>query len=111
MNQPFTFEVVTVDGAGEIVGQETHTAAQVVERLDGGASLEMVVIPAGAFLMGSRAGQGYDDERPQHSVRIRSFLMGKVPVTQEQWRAVMGRLPPCRCPGARRPVDRVSWDD
>jgi formylglycine-generating enzyme required for sulfatase activity len=111
MDERFTFEVVTVDGSGEIVGRETRTAAQVVERLDGGVALEMVVIPGGAFLMGSRAGQGYDDERPQHSVRVRPFLIGKVPVTQEQWLAVMGRLPPCRCPGARRPVDRVSWDD
>jgi formylglycine-generating enzyme required for sulfatase activity len=111
MDEQFTFEVVTVDGSGGIVGRETRTAAQVIERLDGGVALEMVWIPGGAFLMGSRAGQGYDDEHPQHSVRVPSFLIGKFPVTQQQWGAVMGRLPPCRCRGARRPVDRVSWDD
>jgi formylglycine-generating enzyme required for sulfatase activity len=109
--QEFVFEVLTVNGSGEIAGRETRTAPQYVERLDGGISLEMVVIPGGAFVMGSRAGQGYDDERPQHSVRIPSFLMGKYPITQEQWEAVMAWIPPYRCRGPRRPVDRVSWHD
>jgi formylglycine-generating enzyme required for sulfatase activity len=105
------FEVVTVDGSGEVVGRETRTAALYVERLGGGISLGLVGIPGGAFLMGSLRSQGYDDERPQHSVRLPAFLLGRCPVTQEQWRAVMGRLPPCRCGGATRPVDRVSWND
>jgi len=61
--------------------------------------------------MGSRVGHGYDDERPQHCVRISPFLVSKHPVTQGQWKAVLGGLPPCRCTGARRPVDRVSWHD
>jgi formylglycine-generating enzyme required for sulfatase activity len=107
----FEFEGVIVNSLGEIVEREEHTAAQIIERLDDGASLEMILIPGGAFLMGSRHGQGYEDERPQHSVRIPAFLLGRYQVTQKQWRAVMGRLPPCRCWGPRRPVDRVSWDD
>jgi formylglycine-generating enzyme required for sulfatase activity len=110
-DREFAFEVVTVDDSGEIVGRETRSAALRVEQLGSGILLEMVVIPGGAFLMGSRPGQGYDDERPQHSVRLRPFLLGRHPITQEQWLAVMGRLPPCRGRGARRPVDRVSWDD
>ena len=109
--QGFDFEVVTVNGLGEIVQRQTHTARQFIENLDGGVSLAMVLIPGGTFLMGSRAGQGYDDERPQHSVVVPSFLMGKYPVTQAQWEAVMGWSPPYRCKGARRPVDRVSWED
>ncbi len=27
-------------------------------------------------------------ERPQHEVRINSFLMGRYPITQAQWRAI-----------------------
>ncbi len=107
----FAFETVIVDAAGEIIVRQTHTATQFVEDLGGGVSLEMILIPGGTFVMGSRAGQGYDDEGPQHSVRIPPFLMGRHPVTQEQWGAVMGGMPRCRCKGPRRPVDRVSWDD
>jgi formylglycine-generating enzyme required for sulfatase activity len=110
-DQGFEFEVVIVNSLGEITERQTHTARQFIENLDGGVSLEMVVIPGGTFLMGSRAGYGYEDERPQHSVRVSSFLMGKYPVTQEQWETVMGWIPPYRCQGARRPVDRVSWDN
>jgi formylglycine-generating enzyme required for sulfatase activity len=109
--QEYEFEVVTVNDRGEITGRKTHTARQFTQNLGGKVPLEMVIVPGSTFWMGSRAGYGYDDERPQHSVRVSSFLIGKYPVTQEQWQAVMGSLPPCRCQGARRPVDRVSWHD
>ncbi len=108
--QEFTFDVMTVNAMGEITERQTHTAMQFIEDLGGSASLAMVVIAGGRFLMGSRAGDGYDDERPQHSVSISSFLLGKYPVTQAEWAAVMGRLPPCRGRGAQSPVDRVSWE-
>ena len=51
---------------------------------------EMVVIPAGSFVMGSNKSS---DEQPTHSVNLRSFLMGKTEVIQEQWEAVMGYNP------------------
>ena len=110
-NQGFEFEVVTVDSLGQITERQKHTATQFIENLDAGISLEMVVIPGGTFIMGSQIGHGYEDERPQHSVRIPSFLMGKYPVTQEQWQAVMEWTPPYRGRGARRPADGVSWHD
>jgi formylglycine-generating enzyme required for sulfatase activity len=105
------FEAVFVNSLGDITARETHTAEAFLETLDGGVVLEMVLIPAGSFWMGSRPGQGYADEHPQHAVRTRAFLIGRYEVTQEQWHAVMGRLPPCRSLGSRRPVDRVSWND
>ena len=111
LEQEFEFEAVTVNSLGEVTERQTHTAHQFSENLGGGLFLEMVVIPGATFLMGSRPGDGYDDEFPQHSVRVSCLLMGKCPITQEQWKAVMGSLPPCRGKGARRPVDRVSWDD
>ncbi len=56
----------------------------------GHVPLEMVLIPDGTFTMGAPESEegSYDDERPQHDVTISAFLMGRYPVTQEQWRAV-----------------------
>jgi formylglycine-generating enzyme required for sulfatase activity len=105
----FEFETVIVDECGVIVARHKQAARQFGEDLGNGVSLELIEIPGGIFLMGSRAGIGYDDERPQHSVKIDRFFLGKYPVTQEQWQVVMGRLPDCRGRGAKRPVDRVSW--
>ena len=68
---------------------------------------EMVVIPAGNFVMGSNKSS---DEQPTHSVNLRSFLMGKTEVTQEQWAAVMGNNPSTN-KGRTLSVEWVSWDD
>jgi formylglycine-generating enzyme required for sulfatase activity len=54
------------------------------------ANLELVLIPAGTFWMGSPASdkQAYDCEKPQHRVTIsRPFYLGKYPVTVEQFEA------------------------
>jgi formylglycine-generating enzyme required for sulfatase activity len=107
--QTFEFEMITVNGQGEITGRETHRAQQLTEELGNGVFLEMVAIPGGTFRMGSHKGQGYEDERPQHSVWLEPFWLGKYPVTQAQWAEVMNWTPPYRCQGAKRPVDRVSW--
>jgi formylglycine-generating enzyme required for sulfatase activity len=73
----------------------------------------MVLIPAGEFMMGSPdsdKGAG-DDEKPQHRVRItRPFYLGKYPVTQEQWQAVM-ESNPSNFKGPKNPVESVSWED
>jgi formylglycine-generating enzyme required for sulfatase activity len=67
--------------------------------------LEMVLIPAGEFLMGDEL------EKPAHRVRItKPFYLGKYEVTQEQWRAVMGNNP-SNSKGPKNPVEQVSWDD
>ncbi len=107
--QTFEFESLTIDEQGVIVERRPGRAQQLVERLSPDSALEMVVVPAGVFRMGSRPGNGEPDEQPQHSVWIRSFLLGKFPVTQEQWQAIMGGSPPFRYKGAKRPADRISW--
>jgi len=72
---------------------------------------EMVVIPAGTFLMGSKADPNTPkDEQPQRSVSIRSFSIGKFEITQEQWYAVMGTTP-SNFKGKTLPVEQVSWAD
>ncbi len=75
---------------------------------------EMVVIPAGRFLMGSPGTEpGRDrDEGPQRWVDVPRFAMGKFEVTQGQWQAVMGRNPSYfeDC-GFNCPVESVSWNE
>jgi formylglycine-generating enzyme required for sulfatase activity len=72
--------------------------------------IPMVRLKAGEFMMGS---DETEDERPRHRVRIPADLwVGAFPVTQAEYRAVMGRLPESLFAGADRcPVDSVSWLD
>ncbi|MFM6859418.1 MAG: formylglycine-generating enzyme family protein [Dolichospermum sp.] len=83
--------------------------------------LEMIAIPGGTFVMGSLEGEeeSRSEEKPQHQVTIKPFLMGEYPITQAQCQAVAA-LPqvnqelkpnPSRFKGAKRPVERVSWHD
>ena len=82
---------------------------------------EMVVVPAGEYMMGSPAGEeGRDgNEGPQHQVRIgRPIAVGKYEVTFEEWDACVsgggcgGFRPGDEGWGrGRRPVVRVSWED
>ncbi len=69
------------------------------------------LIPAGTFQMGSADGSAH--ERPVHTVTLtRSFYMQRTPVTQGQWREVMGSNPShfSDC-GDTCPVESVSWND
>lgn len=84
--------------------------------------LEMVLIPAGSFVMGSPEEEleRSTSEGPQREVTFRKpFLLGKYPITQAQWRAVAA-LPqvdreldpdPSRFKGGNRPVESISWYD
>jgi formylglycine-generating enzyme required for sulfatase activity len=85
---------------------------------DVSAAPQMIVVPRGRFLMGSPAGQGDDDARPQHEVTIaKPFAVAKFALTFDEWDA-------CAAEGGcrrdvsdsgwgrgRRPVINVSWDD
>jgi formylglycine-generating enzyme required for sulfatase activity len=51
-----------------------------------------------------------NDEGPQHQVTVPSFFMGKYPLTQAQYQAIMGKNP-AYFKGNNRPVENVSWDD
>ena len=106
------FETVTVDKTGKIVNQENHQAAYFKEDLGNGITLEMVQIPGGSFKMGSpESEKGWSEsESPQHQVNVPGFSMGKFVVTQEQYQQIMGNNP-SRFSGAKRPVEKVSWND
>ncbi len=114
--EEFEFEVVTVQiGKDGQLNKQTRRAknTQYVYELGKGVRLELVHIPAGEFMMGSPATEKgrYDDEGPQHKVKIaRPFAMGKYPITQAQYEAIMGKNP-SHFKGAQRPVETVSWDE
>ncbi len=76
--------------------------------------MNFVLIPAGTFMMGSPKSDiyAYNDEKPQHQVRVSSFYMQTTEVTQGQWKAVMGSNPSyfTAC-GDNCPVENVLWDD
>jgi formylglycine-generating enzyme required for sulfatase activity len=54
------------------------------------ASLTLLWIPPGAFLMGSPQGEfgRSSAEGPQQAVKLLGFFMGQTPITQAQWREV-----------------------
>ncbi len=83
------------------------------EDLGHGVNLEMVLIPAGTFMMGSPESEvGRWDNEKQHEVTLtKPFYMGKYAVMQEQWEAEMGNNPSRRDKGAKLPVTDVSWEE
>ena len=82
------------------------------EDLGNGVKLEMIAIPRGTFLMGSPENEAerQDYESPKHQVTVPSFFMGKYPLTQAQYQAILGSNP-SYFKGNNRPVETVSWDD
>jgi len=86
---------------------------EIAADLGGGVKLELVLIPAGEFLMGSPDSdkEANSRQKPQHRVRItKPFHLGKYLVTQEQWEAVVDSKP-SDFKGPKNPMDTVSWDD
>ena len=81
---------------------------------------EMVVVPAGTFMMGAPESEvlSQDTARPVHAVSVPSFAMGVYEVTFDEWDACLdgggcgGYRPSDKEWGrGRRPVLDVSWVD
>jgi len=106
------FETVTVNEWGKITNRYSSQGRFFIEDLGQGVTLEMVEIPGGKFVMGSspQERERSKDERPQHSVTIEPFYLGKFVITQKQYQAVMN-YNPSEFIGGQRPVEQVSWDD
>jgi formylglycine-generating enzyme required for sulfatase activity len=72
------------------------------------SGVEMVLIPAGTFEMGTD--KGAFDEAPVHKVQISPFLMDKFEVTQEQF--AKAELPdPSPFKNPKTPAYQVNWTD
>jgi uncharacterized protein (TIGR02996 family) len=96
-----------------------------VPLLTNSIGLELALIPAGTFFMGSPGDEeARDGDEPQHEVEItRAFYLGVFQVTQGQYRQVTGTNPSRfartgtkkdRVPGLKTrdfPVENVSWNE
>lgn len=113
----FKFDVTTIDAQGQEISRSRSQAEYFTENLVNDVSLDMVLIPSGTFMMGSPQGEGEEDEHPQHEVTISSFFIGKYPITQKQWTAVVSfpkveldlNPNPSHFKGDNRPVEKISW--
>ncbi|MHC5034429.1 MAG: formylglycine-generating enzyme family protein [Planctomycetota bacterium] len=74
-------------------------------------TLRCMAVPAGRFLQGSPFyQQRYQDEFPHEVVLTKPFHMSETPVTQEMFKAVVGKNPSDNV-GPQFPVERAIWPD
>ena len=69
---------------------------------------EMVLIEGGSFQRESSNALGLF--KKTHTVTLNSFYIGKYPITQKEWEAIMGKNP-SHFKGDNLPVESVSWTD
>jgi len=91
--------------------------------LNGAASLELVLVPPGEFMMGGllsaeETAEVFEEspgvfelEHPRHQVRItQPFFVGRFEITKRQWSAVLGGPQPSEAE-ATLPVAGVTWHE
>jgi len=118
--------IITVDSSGKEINRRSVQVQYFVEdriSLPSGAkAIEMALIPAGTFKIGSPNSESgrSNNESPQHDISFaKYFYVSRYAVTQAQWFAVMGTYPSNRqfgklddkFKGDNRPVVVVSWND
>ena len=91
---------------------------EIMVDLPGGATLEMVWIEAGTFMLGSPLSEEdrLHREGPLHEVTIsQGFYLGEYEVTQGQWEGVMGTTPwsgeSYVQANRNHPAVQISWND
>jgi serine/threonine protein kinase len=82
-----------------VLSQYRRESAGIILELPNSQKLELVKIPSGQLIMDGGREINLDDE----------FWMGKYPVTQAQYQAVMGSNPSKFKGDAQLPVDSVFW--
>ena len=80
------------------------------ESIGNNVAFDMLLVEGGNFDMGGADDEAIGREKPVHPVKVGSFYLGKYPVTQEVWQAVIGSNP-SQFNGSQRPVEQVSWHD
>ena len=92
-------------------GNQTATCnVEVYEHIEG--EPEMILVEGGTFTMGCTNGECWGDgrEEPVHPVTLSSYKIGKYPVTQQEWVAIM-ETNPSYLQDDNLPVEMVSWKD
>lgn len=93
-------ETVTIEG--------TLQAYKPMETFDvKGVHFNMILVEGGTFMMGEKN----SDDYPMHQVTLtEDYYIGETEVTQELWKAVMGKNP-SRDKGDQQPVHWITWED
>ena len=92
----------------ETASKPAHLSPVINQLID-----NMVEVKGGTFFMGATSEQKDDcenDEMPVHQVTLSTFSIGRYPVTQKEWKEVMGTNPSI-FERNDQPVENVSWDD
>ncbi|TRU50306.1 MAG: serine/threonine-protein kinase pkn1 [Microcystis aeruginosa Ma_QC_Ch_20071001_S25] len=114
-NSKFSFAALNVDKLLQVSPKVIRPAnepiqpqqiSQNITSLPPDFNLEMVYIPAGRFNMGSNE---RENDEPIHEVIVPAFQIGKYPVTQAQYQAVMGNNPSGFSGNPQNPVESISW--
>ena len=109
-------ETVSAEPAPSVVPPATRPSGEIIQDnlKSGGAGPRMVVIPAGAFRMGSSSSTN-SDERPRREVNVAQFAVSQYEITVAEYApfaAASGRgQPAARGQTQNSPVRSVSWDD
>jgi formylglycine-generating enzyme required for sulfatase activity len=93
-----------------------QSAPELTKSITNTIGMKLMLIPPGSFQMGSPADEtGHrENEGPRHEVSIaKPFYMGVHPVTQREYREIMGENPSqfhgAAEGGADHPVERITW--
>jgi formylglycine-generating enzyme len=94
-------------------------AAELPAKITASDGAEMVLVPAGPFLMGSLDGEA--DERPPHTLSLPAFYIDRYEVSHSQYAAFVqatGHKPPIDWPNGKMPqaltnfpVVNITWAD
>ena len=88
-------------------GALPHVPAELLRKIE----TDMVKISAGTLPAGYRTSRAHRTLRKDPEVKIRTFLLSKHEVTQDEWTSVMG-YNPSEDQGSRDlPVTNISWDE
>jgi formylglycine-generating enzyme required for sulfatase activity len=96
-------EIAAWVGAALLAGIQVQAQAQ-----SQAPAIQMVRVPGACYMMGSDTGEKH--EKPVHKECVGSFEIGKLEVTQGQWKSLMGANPSKFTGGDDLPVENVSWD-
>ena len=90
-----------------------HLTESFVER-SANLNISMIYVKGGVFSMGSDGNESRSNEKPVHMVSVSDFFVSQYPITQVQWKTIMGSNPSKfkkKSDADNRPIDYVSWDD
>jgi formylglycine-generating enzyme required for sulfatase activity len=73
-----------------------------------GLGIAMALVAGGEYDMGS---ERFPVSQPVRTVAVAPFYLGKLELTRDEWKAVMGTPAPGAGDDARLPVDGASWED